>query len=680
MSGSLGAKASLVQGGVVMKMNNILVLFMIMATLFGCGSPRGGGAGGGAGGAGGGAASGTGSTPPPIAVAGAQLVLSASPGSVKSDNSSVSVITATVLDANNAVVNGTAVTFSATVGQLSAATGTTDATGQAAVNFSSGANKTNQVATITATLTGANPTVTGQIPVQIAGSTVTMTSVTSSLTAATSDTLTITVKDAGGIPIPKVPVAITQAGAGSVSVAPAVLTTDASGVVVATVTGATAGSVTLSVSSVGASASHVYTVSNPAAAFAITAPATDPLPLSAGIPVIVSVQAPGGIANVTFAASMGAWDGGASSTVTKPVVAGLVSASFVSSQAGVATIQVFDAANIATTDQMTIAVSQPAVNATQITLQSNVNVVAPSSGGITNTATLTATVRDINGQIVGGAPVAFSIPNSTGGGEFVSPIVVLTDFLGKASTTFTAGSGSTGAQGVNVQATLLNPVGILPAVSNIVIGGTAGSVTIGRANKVIVGSTTVYDLPMSVLIADSNGNAVAGATVSLKAFPSKFRTGTWINASYTSGASLVSQWLPCITGTFPNEDVNRNLILDFGEDVSHTTVGSTCTVNSTVIPPVLVVGGQPIVYAANTILDPPNSAAGTLPQTVTTDARGVANFVLTYLKGSSLWIETEVTASTLVLGTETTANIKFWLPAAKADVDTGNLPNSVFGR
>jgi len=655
-----------------------------MLTLFGCGSPRGG-SGAAAGGTGtGGTAAGTGTgggtTPPPVAVAATQLVLSALPGSVNSDNSNFSVITATVLDAGNAVVSGAVVAFSATVGQLSTASATSDTTGKAAVNFSSGASTSNQVATITATLTGIIPAVTVQIPIRVVGSTVTLTSVTSSLTAATSDTLTITIKDAGGNPIPNASVTIAQTGAGSVSVTPATLTTNASGVVAATVTGATAGSATLTVSSVGASASQAYTVTNPASAFAITAPVTDPFALSAGTPVTVSVQAPGGIANVTFAASMGAWDGGASATVTKAVVAGSVSAIFTSTRAGVATIQVFDAVNIATTDQMKIAVSQPAANATQITLQSNVNVVAPSTGGITNTASLIATVRDVNGQAVGGAPVAFSISNSIGGGEFVSPVVVITDSLGKASTTFTAGSVSTGAQGVNIQAVILNPAGIAPAVSNIVIGGTAGSVSIGRASTVSVASTTVYDLPMSVLVADSNGSAIAGATVSLKAFPSRFRTGAWFNASYTSGTTLIKQWLPCITGTFPNEDGNKNLILDAGEDVTHTTTGNTCTVNSAVTPPVLVVGGAAIIYAANFTLDPPNSAAGTLPQTVITDSKGVANFVLTYLKGSSKWIETEVTASTLVLGTETTAHIKFWLPAAKADIDGGNLPGSVFAR
>jgi len=668
-----------------MKIRNVLLLLMVVATAMGCGSPRGS--------AGGGAAGGGGTGGPPVTAT--QLVLTASSNTVKSDNSNISVITATALDANNAVVNGATVSFSTSVGQLSTASGITGATGSVTANLSSGANKFNQTATVSASLTGAVPAVSVQVPVQIIGSSVSLASLTTNVTAAITDTLTITVRDAGNNPIANAPVTIAQAGSGSLSLAPTVFTTNASGTTVATVTGVTPGNVTLTVSAAGATATKSYVVTNPAGAFAITSPATDPFPLSAGTPVVVTVQVPvqvPPIANVSFAASMGAWNGGALSTVTVPVVAGAASATFSSTQSGVATIQVFDAANLSTTDKIQIAVSQPAINAAQVILQANVNVVAPSVGGLTHTATLTANVRDVNGQAVGGSAVVFTILNSVGGGETVSPVVVMSDSFGKAVTTFTSGAVSTGAQGVNIQAALLANPAITGAV-NIAIGGTAGSVAIGRASGVTNVSASVYELPMSVLVADSNGNAVAGASVTLKSFPIKFRMGKWTD---TTPLGTTRRFLPCFiaatatTATsilafpapttpsvkdIPNEDLNRDLILNPGEDMQYTVLGRTCDSTLTVIPEV-----NPFTFPGNSRLDPPNSAAGTLPQTVITDASGVANFVLTYLKGSAQWIETEITASTLVLGSETTSKIKFTLPSEKVESEAGLLPNSVFGQ
>jgi len=130
---------------------------------------------------------------------------------------------------------------------------------------------------------------------------------------------------------------------------------------------------------------------------------------------------------------------------------------------------------------------------------------------------------------------------------------------------------------------------------------------------------------MSVLVADSNGNPMKNTTVNLKLWPIGYATGTDVET---------------ITGTYLNEDVNRNIIMDTGEDLNGD--------------------GQ---------LTPPSSAAGSLPSTVTTDDNGVANFNLVYLKASAAYIAVEITASTLVLGTETQSVTKFWLNWAENDTE-----------
>ncbi len=96
-----------------------------------------------------------------------------------------------------------------------------------------------------------------------------------------------------------------------------------------------------------------------------------------------------------------------------------------------------------------------------------------------------------------------------------------------------------------------------------------------------------------------------------------------------------------------NEDANRNLILDAGEDAN--------------------LDGE---------LTPPNSSAGSVPASVTTDENGIGNFDLIYLKANAAWIETEITADVLVLGTETRSTLTFWLPFAEDDAC--DLPPSPF--
>ena len=607
----------------------------------------------------------------------AQIALSASSASVKSDNSTSSDVTATVLDADNAVVADATVVFSVSGGQISSASGVTDANGDAIVTFKAGVKKVNQVATLTATLAGVTPAVSAQIPIKIVGSVVALTpSNTNLATGGAADTLVVSVVDAGGVAIQNIPVTVAQSGAGSVNITTSASVTDANGNITVNVSGATAGQATVTVTAAGASASQVYTVTTVGVVFAIVNPAADPFAIGTNTNLPVSVTVPAGIANVTFATSLGSWVGAPIATpklITVPVAAGSATATLISSQSGLATVQAFDALVPATSDSMKVAFSQPATAAAQITLQSNAYVVQPSLAGASNSVTLTAVVRTAapGAQAVGGAAVLFSIPNPTGGGEFVSPVVAVTDSSGVATATFTSGSTSTGGQGINVQAELVNNPAALPATAKIVIGGTAGSVVIGRGSKIIVPNATEYIQPMSVLVADGNGNGVQGATVTLKAFPSFFSIGYWfdIDPSLTS-----DKFVPCVLGTFTNEDINRNALLDPGEDVPHTTLATSCDIYA---QPTVGVG---VPHPANSQIDAPNSAAGSLPSTVTTDINGVANFDLVYLKGSAVWIDDEITASTTALGTETTSSITFTLPYEKAEGESGSLPASVFGQ
>ncbi|MDY6954901.1 MAG: hypothetical protein SWE60_25655, partial [Thermodesulfobacteriota bacterium] len=461
--------------------------------------------------------------------------------------------------------------------------------------------------------------------------------------------------------------------------------------------------------------------------------------------VLVRVEAPDPTTSVRFASTFGVWDNTGSSVIEKAVAGDFASAVFTSPVAGLATIHVSDQDDPTLYDQLDVVVSAPSADSAYIMLQSNTYVVPPSTGGISQEAILTASVRTSvasGRQPVGGAAVAFSVKNQTGGGEKVFPVVVFTDDSGVATTTFSSGSLSSGADGVTVSARVLGKgqtgplntisfhagspatitrsdldsfmvdgfeVGeqilvegsarndgnyILSAITantltlaegevladeaaggsvtltalatsvNIVIGGTAGSIVIGSGSKIEVLSPTTYSLPMSVLVSDSNGNPVSGAKVSLGAWPSFYSTGGWQHLEETTidpttGIMVTTQLEECeavITGTYANEDLNENLFLDPGED------------------------SGPDPGHGDGQLTPPNSAAGNVPMSVTTDDNGVANFSLVYMKSSAVWIVDRIRASTLVLGTETTSSTTFRLPAEESEAEACDLPNSPYNR
>ncbi|MDP4030388.1 MAG: Ig-like domain-containing protein [Gallionella sp.] len=614
-----------------------------------------------------------GSAPTPTTAA--SLDLSTSSISVKSDGSTSATITVIALNAANAAMPDITVTMRADSGVLGSATVVTDAAGKATVTFTSGANKTNRTATITATA----GTASAQIPVLVVGSTVTLESSGTTLSddGGSPVTLTITAKDAGGNVVPNATVTMTKTGTGNVTLTPASGATNASGQLVVTATGVAggSGSAHIAASVLGVTATTDLTVSSTAATFAIDqltlrSPSTSSNPtviantpetamkvdasLQVGDSLVVQVNAPTST-NVTFATTIGLWNG-TSSAVTVTSVAGKATATLTSTTAGAANIQVYDTADPTKSD--TLIVRMTPVTPYSITIQASPSVVSRSVGTTTGASTLIAMVRDATGAPMGGWPVSFSIINPTGGGETVSPVVVYTASkpttdlnVGEARTSFISGSSSSGAGGVKIRAAVVGTTvatNTIPSGNDVavIIGGTAGSVSFGMATALTVDASTAnYVLKMSVLVADSNGNpAPLGTVVNLSVWPIAWSTGSGCAVDPDGPA----------TGTFLNEDANENLILDPGEDGVRTYyVGGASAA-----------GGR-----LDQTLSPPNSAAGTLPGTVTTDENGAAAFELTYPKNSAIWTWARIRARTVVQGTETVGQVIDQLAPLNSDVN-----------
>ena len=296
--------------------------------------------------------------------------------------------------------------------------------------------------------------------------------------------LTITVTDAGGIAIFDAPVTITANPEGVVSLSQDTGNTDVTGDFVVDVTGRGVGNVTVTVESMGATATQAYTVGAVGSVFGISSPAQSSVSLPTNTYLTINIDTPDQ-SNLQIAAILGTLTGTVETgqVITEPVSENLTTVTFRSNVAGLATIQVFDADNPSTTDSLQVAVSAPSSEASQLSLQTSASVVAPSLGSLSNSVTLEATVKNSSDQVVGSAPVAFSITDTTVGGETISPVIVYTDDTGVATTTFTSGSLSTGAAGLTVTA---NVVG-MPAVQDsitLIIGGAAGSVVVGYATEI----------------------------------------------------------------------------------------------------------------------------------------------------------------------------------------------------
>lgn len=588
------------------------------------------------------------------------ISLSISQGSVSTDNSDITTITATVMDANNAALKDTTVSFKASSGTLSAPSVTTDENGQASVIFSCGnLDNSNRTSTVTATA----GSVSRQVSIQITGTTLELTTdfqnleITSSAITSQIDSekaiLTIAAKDAGDNRISNalITASVDASSTGDVLLSPSSGYTDSSGELKIEVFGKTKGNVVVRVEGLGASATQAYSVGLAGEVFSIISPSEDPYSLQKGASVTIVVQAPTQ-SQVIFATTCGAWDGGTSTVVTKSVVDGQSSAVLSSTEACNATVQVYDAADANTSDSMKVNIYPPADSAARIDLQAAAYVVALSTGGLLNSVMVEATVRDDTYQIVPNVAVSFSISDSTGGGEYVSPPLAYTlPGSGKAEATFTSGSVSSGARGVTVTASVVGKATVTDSIS-IVIGGTAGSVVLGQSTTIeSINNDTSYRLPMTAQVVDSNGNPVAGARISLQLWPSYYRTGIWVPETIGN-----TNCHPEITNTYPNEDdafpgtyYYRNLILDPGEDANGD--------------------GQ---------LTPAGSAAGGVPAEVVADDTGVASFDLIYPKSSAVWIVAELTGSTLVLGSETRSTTEFGLPYLQADAQVCSLPDSPY--
>ena len=195
------------------------------------------------------------------------------------------------------------------------------ASGKAKIRFSSGSiEKSNRVVTITAKVDGVSSV---QIPITVGGTTVSLGTGKTNLELDDENmskrqaVLTITVKDAGLQPIYDALVEVsldpTSTGDATWELLPEYdnYRTDLSGQIRLQVTGTVPGQAIIKAESLGAIATQEYAVGGAGEVFSIIDPTDDIVGLATGMPLTITVAAPGDSAySVVFASTLGTWDGG----------------------------------------------------------------------------------------------------------------------------------------------------------------------------------------------------------------------------------------------------------------------------------------------------------------------------------------------------------------------------------
>jgi hypothetical protein len=609
-------------------------------------------------------------------------------------------LTAIVLDTNNNALAGQTVTFVVTdaVSQPSfinnvSSSGVSDSNGLVTASLNLGANKTNRIITVTATVTppanSSGTVVSATVNVAVVGTTINVNGPNALVFGQTLSALSAVLKDSGGNPIPGQTLTITSANGNTVS--PATATTDVNGTITFSVTGTAGGNDTITVSGAGATGTLAISVNS--ANFLFQAPATNAF-VVINTPQILKIHWDNAGANqigqlITFSATRGTL----SSTTAITDVNGNASVTITSTGAGPSTVT---ATGPAGTPATTLALTFVTTSANKVSIQAaQASVPVNIVGQTTNQTALTAIVRDINDNLVQGAVVDFTIVNDPSGGSLSAPSAV-TNVSGSASVQYIAGSTSSGAATVVVSATVVSVNGVaapslITATVSLTVNGQSLFIRMATDNQ-ITSNIGSYTKSYYALVTDAAGNPLstpvtvvfslqptncigsvlcgdiaAGGSIDQctqlgqPACPGAYGKGAYVqctalNTPYPACIGVGWQQIQGAGGVAIynclNEDVNFNGILDPGEDYNH-----------------------------NGKLDPGNVAGvnGTA-QTDTTTGIAIAN--ITYVKGFANWSAVQLTATITVAGTEYIQSSTFILPIAVSDVSTSTAPpggSSPFG-
>jgi hypothetical protein len=560
------------------------------------------------------------------------LSVSTSSPSIRSDGSVTADISAIVRDANNLLVSGVTVVFSANNnGALLVTQGTTDATGVAKATLLTADDPS--IRTITVTAQAGDST--GTVNVTVTGTTLNLQG-PGALALGQQGTYTLTLL-AGSTPVAGRVVTLTSARNNTLS--QGTVTTDSQGQATFTVTIANTGADTLTASAIGVSAAKTVavnadslTVIDPVAPVAPATATEVPLGsrtvtvrwLASGAPVVngtINFSTTRGVVNPATVLTNGT--GQATTTVT-------------SSNAGFATVTATTVPVSGSASSIQAQLEFVAQTPFAIDVQPSAFTIGPSQS-----STITAVVRDQPGNLVKNKTVTFTLTDVTGGTLSVGTAV--TDSQGRAQTVYTASTTTSANQGVTITATV---AGVAPKSVALTVARREVFISFGTGNQIEEPNTAQYSKEFVAQVTDANGNGVANVALSLRALSRAYFRGHW---------GLGTAWGQVIKGDDPatgcrDEDANRNGTLDLAP-VSEDDNG-------------------------NGRLDAGNIVTVT-PANAVTDQNGFVLVKIFYPQQYARWLQIDLSASATVQGSEYSRTSTFILPISADDLSSSGSPPGV---
>lgn len=527
-------------------------------------------------------------------------------------------LTALVKDKNGILLEDVPVTFSSNNnGTLQVIRGTTNESGSAEALLTSPGDFRNRILTVTATA-GASST---SLNIEVAGTTLTVAG-PKSVPLGDQVQYTLSLKDADSSGIFNETVSVSSARN---SISSSSLTTDKSGDVYITLDASTGGLDTLSASALSNSISTALEVDVSADSFTFVAPSANEIDLNTVTPVTIEWMVDGNpVADgeaVSFSTTRGVL-----SSFTANTTGGSASVSIQANNAGAAIITATAPGGLSTQRSIEFVATVPHT------------IVAKSEKsqlGIGEQTEITAVVRDPSNNLVKNQTVSFQLTDTSGG--TISTGESITNSQGVARTVYTAGSSTSAIDGVEIRTSVKSNDTIRDTVY-LTVAQSSSRISLGTGNEIEEPTTTTYIHPFVVFVTDATGAPIVNTDVELSLIPTGYRKGRYDPTDLEPKDGTLDVWRPTYSASCGSEDVNKNGILDAGED-----------------------------FNSNGTLEP--TTPGSVPGSVTTGADGSAHFGLSYPQSHCSWTEVKLQAKVRVDGTENSSSETFVLSCLASDLN-----------
>ena len=558
--------------------------------------------------------------PASAAKVGTLTLLTSSP-QIPSDGTAAATITALVRDVNNNVMGNVAVTFQANSGALTLPqTAKTDQDGVLAATLNTAGDPTNRAIAVTALAGGSAQ---ANVTVNVVGTTLVITGPTS-LPLGSTGNYSVVLTNAGGTGIGGKVIAVSSSKSNGLSGTQ--LTTDVQGRASFTLSATNGGNDTLTAAALGISA--VQTVAVSADVFKFTTPAAG-TEVTLGSNVVVTAQwQQGGAAVANQPINFATTRGTLSAATVNTDGTGSASVTISANNAGPAVVTATNPSNTSVQLQIEFVATTPAtldLQAEPFTLTTN------------SQSTITAIVRDAAGNLVKNKAINFVLTDTTGGSLSVAQAV--TNSQGRAQTFYNASNSTSAVDGVRIDATVQG----LPAVTDfaaLTVAQRQVFISLGTGNEIFEPNPVQYRDPWVIQVTDAQGNGVDLVNLTVSVLSERYWEG---NRFPTSDGWRTQNGLDALPALgCPDEDINRNGVLDAGEDLN----------------------GNHRVEAGNIATVAANTTGGS---TVTTDNNGFALVDVFYPQQYAYWLEVTLEVRASVQGTEFSKRQTFLLPDTDAD-------------